>query len=358
MKAKKLASGNWNAQAYSYTDSDGKRHYESFTAPTKAEALRRANEFMTTKHRLLSRRNMTVNEAVSDFIRVKRGVLSPTTITAYLSMQRNHLSKIGAIRLGSLSSADMQEFISDVNASHSAKYTRNCYSMLHAAVTMYLDAAFRVTLPSVAPCTYKLPTDKDIADLMHIASVRMRKAIALGTQTLRRGEVCALKYGDISHDLNRIYIHADMVRTDSYEWIYKEMPKNVSSIRSIDLPPEVMQLLGDGDPDEYVVGLRPNTVTNTFCLYRDRLGLHGIRFHDLRAYAASVMAALNVPTKYIQEKGGWKSDKTLKQVYERTMPDKRSKITSQVNDYYSVQIFGKMQDEMQDNSPQTQHLQA
>ena len=48
-KAKKLPSGSWRARAYSYTDADGKKHYESFTAPTRAEAELKASEFMATK---------------------------------------------------------------------------------------------------------------------------------------------------------------------------------------------------------------------------------------------------------------------------------------------------------------------
>jgi hypothetical protein len=34
-KAKKLPSGNYRVQAFDYQDSDGKKHYRSFTAPTK-----------------------------------------------------------------------------------------------------------------------------------------------------------------------------------------------------------------------------------------------------------------------------------------------------------------------------------
>ena len=34
----KLPSGNSRIQVYDYTDVDGKKHYKSFTAPTKKEA--------------------------------------------------------------------------------------------------------------------------------------------------------------------------------------------------------------------------------------------------------------------------------------------------------------------------------
>lgn len=37
-KAKKLHSGNWRTQVFDYKDSNGKSHYKSFTAETKAES--------------------------------------------------------------------------------------------------------------------------------------------------------------------------------------------------------------------------------------------------------------------------------------------------------------------------------
>ena len=48
-KAKKLPSGSWRAQAYDYTDDSGKRHYKSFTAPTRKEA-----EFMAAEYQINS----------------------------------------------------------------------------------------------------------------------------------------------------------------------------------------------------------------------------------------------------------------------------------------------------------------
>ncbi|WP_243099906.1 hypothetical protein [Clostridium sp. OM05-5BH] len=39
-----LPSGNFRVLALDYTDPDGKRHYKSFTAPTKKEARMLADE--------------------------------------------------------------------------------------------------------------------------------------------------------------------------------------------------------------------------------------------------------------------------------------------------------------------------
>ena len=50
-KAKKLPSGNWRARV-SYTDPDGKRRYQSFTAATKKEAEYAAAEFALDRKRM------------------------------------------------------------------------------------------------------------------------------------------------------------------------------------------------------------------------------------------------------------------------------------------------------------------
>lgn len=81
-KAKKLPSGSWRVQVFSYKDATGKNHYESFTAPTKAEAEMIAAEFKASKDRK-SKHDLTVEEAVNGYIQAKDGVLSPTTIREY-----------------------------------------------------------------------------------------------------------------------------------------------------------------------------------------------------------------------------------------------------------------------------------
>lgn len=46
-----LPSGNFRVLALDYTDPDGKRHYKSFTAPTKKEARMLADEWKLSKKR-------------------------------------------------------------------------------------------------------------------------------------------------------------------------------------------------------------------------------------------------------------------------------------------------------------------
>ena len=46
MNARKLPSGSWRARLFLGTDAAGKKHYKSFTAPTKREAERLALNYV------------------------------------------------------------------------------------------------------------------------------------------------------------------------------------------------------------------------------------------------------------------------------------------------------------------------
>jgi len=54
------------------------------------------------------------------------------------------------------------------------------------------------------------------------------------------------------------------------------------------------------------------------------------RFHDLRHYQASILHAMGVPDKYIMERGGWKTDSTLKNIYQHTMDAKRQEVEAEI----------------------------
>ena len=68
---------------------------------------------------------------------------------------------------------------------------------------------------------------------------------------------------------------------------------------------------------------------------RDKLGLNGIRFHDLRHYFASSAAVLGIPDIYTADMGGWqRGGSVMKSVYQNN-------ITS-MSEYYSRKIADHM----------------
>ena len=84
-KAKKLKSGTWRVLVFSHFEQvDGvkKRRYESFTAPTKAEAELKAAQFANNKDRIRSGK-LTVGDAIERYISSRKNTLSPSTLKTY-----------------------------------------------------------------------------------------------------------------------------------------------------------------------------------------------------------------------------------------------------------------------------------
>ena len=110
--AKKLPSGAWRVLVYSHTE-NGKRKYESFTAPTKKEAELMAAEYANNKTQRKTN-GMTVYEAIESYINAKEGVLSPSTIRGYRTQLRNNYKPIENKPIRKLTSEDLQILCSPI----------------------------------------------------------------------------------------------------------------------------------------------------------------------------------------------------------------------------------------------------
>lgn len=337
-KSRKLPSGRWNCCVYSHTDTNGKKHFASFTADTKAEAQRQALEFQINRKKEDKPQNVTVGEAIDKYITTKSNVLSPSTLKEYKNYSK-YYTNLANIRVGSLTSVDLQEFVNELSIGKNPKTVRNIYSLLLSSIRLYSERNFRVTLPQKQTIERHIPVDADIRNLIQKSNPSLKLAIILGSKGFRRGEICGLKYGDILRDFNAIYIHRDMILTEN-GWYLKEMPKTDKSVRRVRLPKEVIEMLGDGDEDEFILKVKPSTITSDFINLRNKLGLQ-CRFHDLRHYSASIMHSLNIPDVYIMEQHGWKSDTVLKSVYRNSLSDKSDTFTTLANDYFSKNIMSE-----------------
>ena len=109
-KAKRLPSGSWNCIAYAGKGPDGKRKYESFTAPTKKECEYLAAQWQMQRSTRPADRSL--GEAVDAYIRDNTGVLSPSTIVKYKSMRRNYFGAIESTPLRRVTSDLVQGWIS------------------------------------------------------------------------------------------------------------------------------------------------------------------------------------------------------------------------------------------------------
>jgi len=314
-KAHKLPSGAWRARVYSHTDNSGKKHYESFTAATKQEAELMASKFANDNDRKRSA-DITVKEAVQNYLDANSNALSPSTLYGYKTIQKR-LKYIDSVRIRKITSKDIQHFIAYmIDRNLSPKTIKNTYGLLRSALTFSgVEQSFMVHMPSNAKKTKVAPEHDQVGELYNNASKKMKIVIALAAfYSLRRGELAALKYGDIKG--NTIYIHSDIVYGPDKKWHYKEVPKTDVSNRTIFLHKNLLDLIGTGEPDEYILKVNPNTIGENFRRLKKKLGIK-ITLHDLRHYFASLAKVLDVPDIYTASLGGWKNNSpVLKEVYQ------------------------------------------
>lgn len=321
MNPKKTKSGKYHVTAL-VGKVNGKKKYKSFTAPTKRECILKATEYIN--HHPTDGSNITIRQAVANYIDAKEKVLSPSTIRSYVGIQEKHFETINDIPLSDFGNYQFQVFISGLDVS--PKTCRNIYGLLRASLRMFSDRNYNITLPDKVEPKRTVATQEDVQKLLAAADPELRKAIILGSCSMRRGEVAALKYEDIID--GSLYVHADMVRDKNGQWIYKDSAKTPASTRYIHVSEDVIAALGTGTG--YVVNIpNPEAITNKFTRLRNRIGID-VSFHSLRRFYASISHALGVPNEYVMRQGGWKSEAVMVNSYRHTLPEKEKEFSDKV----------------------------
>lgn len=349
--AKKLPSGAWRTQANKTIN--GKKVRKSFTVSPeecggdskKAKALseRNAREWILSTE--TEQNHVTVSTAIDLYIKDRSSVLSPSTIADYKRMPK-HFMELLPLDANSISSKQIQATINEMAMNNlNARTIKNRIFFLISALNYVgVDKRFKLRFPSQIKPDLAPPEPTEFHRLLSMASPEEKLIIVLsGLYTLRRGEIGGLCGEDILWDLNSIYIHTSRVQNYEKEWIRKDMPKNLNSVRVVQIDPEIMALIPHVGPKEYVISMNPNEITKHFIRLRKKACVD-CRFHDLRKYAASIRAEM-MPSKYVEKAGGWRKGSTvLSTIYDKPFKEKESEYAKKFNkaiiEEYGKEILG------------------
>ena len=338
--ARKLPSGSYRCRRTWTEIVDGKkvRRSQSFTAADRETAEREAAMFDRTRKQQASA-PMTVGQALDAFIEARTASLSPSTIRSYKSSRKSSFARIEAVSVADVDDLTVQSWVDDFKVGRSAKTVANNYMLLQSALQMFRpELHLRVILPQRKQAELLTPTDEDVKHLLKAAKgTDLEKCIYLAAfGTLRRSEICALTRADLTK--TSVTVSKAMV-SDGKEWVIKS-PKTTSSYRTVELPPAVIRriLKGTKEPTDRIVSINPNQLSIQFYDLVRAEKLPPFRFHDLRAYAASMRHALGIPDQFIQADGGWKSDVILKRCYRRALEDKRKEFSKISNQHFASLI--------------------
>ena len=337
-KAKKLPSGQWRVLVYDKTDSAGKRRYESFTAETKKEAEYLAAEFALNKKKKSKPRNMTLTEAIDEYIGNSDAVLSPTTIQGYRKIKRNSYQEIMDLPLKSLSQELIQAAVNKEakrpskrdGKPVSPKTVINSYGLIATVINRYYpDLEYSIKLPSPVQRIKELPPPDVIMSIVKDTDIELPVLLAMWL-SFSMSEIRGLKRSSIKDG----YITVKEVVVDvDCKAVRKEQAKTLTRIRRHEIPEYIQDLINKTDTEELIV-LSGHAIYMRFKRLLEKNRIPHMTFHDLRHINASVMAMLRIPEKYAMERGGWKTDKVMKKVYTHTFSEEREKVDNIIDDYF------------------------
>lgn len=338
--AKKLPSGSWRCLVYSHTE-NGKRKYKSFTCDDPSPRGKRKCEAMAAAWARDKEQHpagqKTFKQAAEEYINLRTAVCSPRTIEEYTAYLDRYLSDLLSMNIDRINRNDIQRLVNQISAGHSPKTVRNVYGFAVSVLKAYRpDFSVSVKLPQKKEIELHIPTDAEIKQIMSaVEGKNLELPILLAAfGPMRRGEICALRAESI--DGNVVHVYENMVRKKvdgKKTWVIKT-PKSAAGDRHIVFPAFVAQKW-QGKTGR-IVDICPDTITKSFSILLDELHIEHFRFHDLRHYSASIQHALGVPDIYIMQRGGWSSDRTLKQVYRHALDDKTKEQTQKINQYFQT----------------------
>lgn len=330
-KAKKLPSGSWRVMLYDGKDENEKRIYKSFTAGTKKEAEYMAAQYSVTAKPKNAPQELSVGDAMDQYIKSKDAILSPTTIAGYQKIRRNNLKSIMSANIFDLSNNDIQEAINEESRKLSPKSVLNISGLLNAALKMHRpEFVPRITLPQKKRRMVELTDPGTIFQLVKGTEIELPVLLAMWLG-LRMSEIRGLTKADVSNGY--LTIRNVIVDVDGKPTV-KTQTKTTSSTRKLAVPTYIQALI-DAVQTEYLTDLKGYIIYERFTTLLEKNGLPHMTFHDLRHLNASVMVSLGVPDKYAMERGGWSTNTVLKNVYQHTFEENRRSVDAVIDEFFS-----------------------
>lgn len=337
MKAQKLPSGSYRARVMVNGTA------KSFTAETAREAVRLANEWKYLRN--APRKDMTVAAAIDAYIASISDIRSPSTIAGYRKIKNNQFQCLMQIRLSRLTQADVNVAVNaEKKKGLSAKTIANAHGLLAAVLRVYYP---ELILNTRLPQQKKRPkvlqsSPSEIYAAVKGSAIELPVLLAM-CLSLSMSEIRGLKKTDIQSGI--LHVQRSKVYVDRRQVVKDEL-KEENRDRYLAVPDFITELIDKVETD-YITELSGSAINKRYTTLLRKAGLPHMTFHDLRHVNASVMHLLGVPDKYAMERGGWKTDHTMKSVYQNTFSAERQKFDAIIDSFFENVVSNSCQNSSQ-----------
>lgn len=282
--------------------------------------------------------SVTVGEVIADYLADTKRRLLPRTVDNYESLMRCHvLKRIGRFEAASITTEQLEDLYAELRERRSARTV----VIVHTIVKVAFKRALRQQRVPSNPCDFVvlprlrknrrtwLTAEKAAIWLASVQGHRDYWVYHHDLDTgLRRGEILALRWGDVDFKRRLVIISRAVVKFKGEiefrlktDGSYRVVPLTVDATMALETHrrfQDERKVRTDGEAlvfcNEDGTAIDPSALTHRFA----KVGPKGMRFHDLRHSHASILAAQGVHPKIIQERMGHASVRYVMDTYVHT----------------------------------------
>lgn len=285
-------------------------------------------------------KDLTVEQAFSDYIDSRDNILSPSTIKGYNIIKNARLQLVMDIPIFKLTLNDVQKAVNHDSERLCRKSIKSAISLLNTVLEINgveLDLK-KISVPQNRPKKFNIPSADAVLKVIIGSDLELPCLLAMWL-SLRISEVRGLKFKDISKDGKYISVCRSKIYLGNKD-VLREQNKTEESTRTNLLPPYILELIKKvphQSDNDFIVDLKYEYIRKHFKKLMNDNGFE-ITFHKLRHIFATTLNDLGVPSEYIQKLGGWSTDNVMKSVYTHTTNSKENEFQSIIDNFFTSVI--------------------
>ena len=353
--------GRWEGRVVIGYDDKGKPKTKSVLAHNKGECVEKLEKLKEECGRTAEKLkpDMPFGEWIDFWYQYfSSPKLRPTTQATYENRIYGHIiPSIGKIPISKLTQNDLQQFYAKLKRTGrkvnvelkgtgvSDRMVRSCHALCRSSLEKAVEEGLITRNPSIG-C--KLPpkkngemkvlTQNEIVRLLNQAYDEGYYELFLLELTtgLRRGEILGLKWRDLNLETGELNIKRQLTTKGI------SVPKTKSSIRTILLPPDMLELIREmkktakydwifPSPVKEGEPRNPTAITKRFRIMLERAHCKHVRFHDLRHTFATMALENGMDVKTLSAMIGHVSSETTLNIYSHVTDTMRAQAAVKID---------------------------
>lgn len=344
---RKNQNGTYTATIYLGRDNSGRQIRKYVTRAGLKETKLAAQELEQEERTrdIAAAASMKMEKYLDRWLEINGSRIAPTTYRSYKIYIDHHFKPaFGFRKVGDVKELHIKEYVGEKLKNLSPTTVRKHYFVLQA---IFRDALkHRSPMADIRPPKQKdfrpdLPTAEDIkkiAEKFADIGPEWEAIILLASWCgMRRGEIFALRWDDISDEGYIKIDEAVSIGNDSYKFKARD-PKSEKGKRTVATPDYLINLLYKIKEGQKVIDIKNSSLvftvtagqfTQRYYRLKEKGKIPAFRFHDLRHYHASYLYAHNIPDHYAAERLGHDIS-VLKKIYQHLGLDQKKEIDDTV----------------------------